>query len=315
MLLSTTAHAWARHAESARPLVQSSLRGLGNVGALGDSYTDEYASYKGQARGFARNWVEILQATRGVSFGKYSARARPEPRDAGYADNWARSDATSADMIGNQLGGLVDQVRKGQVRTASVFIGGNDFLDTFRAIAAGQISPTNAVGAIQQAEARLETNFTTAVDSLLAASPNVRVVVWTLPDVSTLPAIRQAVAAMPWLAPLRDAGSRAVGTFNAKVTAIAASSPRIALVDLASITKQLAIAPSSVPFGGTTIDLTTPGNDYHHFFLSDQIHVGTVGQGLIANAFVNAVDARFGLHVKPLTPTQIVAFAKRVRPS
>ena len=41
-------------------------------------------------------------------------------------------------------------------------------------------------------------------------------------------------------------------------------------------------------------DLATPGDDYHHFFLADGIHIGTVAQGLIADAFIGAIDAKFG---------------------
>src|SRR6516164_4777068 len=42
---------------------------LGQVGAVGDSYTDEYKFYPPD-RTTARNWVEILHATRGVRFGQ-----------------------------------------------------------------------------------------------------------------------------------------------------------------------------------------------------------------------------------------------------
>jgi hypothetical protein len=283
---------------------------LGNVGALGDSYTDEYRQFLSEPRGHARNWVEILSATRNARFGPYAHIPLLEPRDVGFTRDWARSDATSTDMIQNQLGGLVNQVHQGQVKTASVFVGGNDFLFAFRKIINGQTAPADAASALQQVEAQLETNYTTAVNSLLAASPKVRVVVWTLPDIANLPVAREAVAANPALVPLRDLSTQLIQLFNAKLTATVAANPRIALVDLATLTQQLATSPPLVPYGGVTIDLVTPGNDYHHFFLGDGIHVGTVAQGLIANAFVNAVNTQFGLHIHPLTSTQIVRFAQ-----
>jgi hypothetical protein len=285
-------------------------RGLGNVGALGDSYTDEYRQFMLDPRGHARNWVEILNATRGVHFGPYAHIPLAEPRDAGFIYDWARGGATSTDMINNQLSGLVSQVRHGQVQTASVFIGGNDFLYAFQKIVSGQTAPADAVASLQQTEAQLESNYATAVTSLLEASPRVRVVVWTLPDIADLPTARQAVAADPALLPLRDVSTQLIRQFNAKLAAMVAGNPRIVLVDLAAITQQLATAPPQVPFGGAVIDLATPGNDFHHFFLGDNIHFGTVGQGLIADTFVNAVDTQLGLHIRPLTPTQIVRFAR-----
>ena len=41
----------------------------GGIGVLGDSYSDEYQFYPPH-RSTARNWVEILAATRGVDFGR-----------------------------------------------------------------------------------------------------------------------------------------------------------------------------------------------------------------------------------------------------
>ena len=86
------------------------------------------------------------------------------------------------------------------------------------------------------------------------------------------------------------------------------------LADLAAETAALAMGPCSAPFDGATIDLTTPGDNYHHFFLADGVHVGTVVQGIIAEAFISAVDAKFGAKIEPLTPRQIVRFASHIRP-
>src|SRR4051812_49132337 len=71
---------------------------LGGIGVLGDSYSDEYQFYPPD-RSMARNWVEILAATRGLDFGPFAAVSRGEPRNQGYAFNWARSDATTDDLI------------------------------------------------------------------------------------------------------------------------------------------------------------------------------------------------------------------------
>src|SRR4051794_16090333 len=90
VLPAATAHAAVR---ARNPAVA-----LGAVGTLGDSFTDEYRFYSPD-RSRARNWVEILSATRRINFGRYSNASRGEPRNAGFAYNWARSDATTVDMI------------------------------------------------------------------------------------------------------------------------------------------------------------------------------------------------------------------------
>ena len=85
------------------------------MGVMGDSLSDEYRFYPPD-RSQARNWVELLGAKRIVNFGAFSMGSRGEPRNAGFADNWARSDATTSDMLGNQVPGLLGQVRSGRFR-------------------------------------------------------------------------------------------------------------------------------------------------------------------------------------------------------
>jgi hypothetical protein len=285
------------------------------VGALGDSYTDEYRFYPPD-RSQARNWVEVLAAEHRANFGPFKTISRGEPRDQGFAFNWARSDATSSDLVANQLPGLAAQVAKGQVQYAWIFTGGNDFLFFLRDSAESFHFQGPAVQAqLAQVEARAEANFKTAVDTLLAANPNVRLVVATLPDVGELPIVAEVSAVFPQARALVAATSLQIQKYNALIRSTAASSDRIALADLATASSALTNAPSgSAQFGGATIDLRTPGDDYHHFFLADGIHVGTVGQGVIADTFIAAVDARFGAGIAPLSDTQIVQFARHVKP-
>ena len=66
---------------------------------------------------------------RGLNFGPFSRRARGEPRNGGFAYNWARENATTDDLIAQgQHTGVAEQVRRGQVRVVVLFAGGNDFL-------------------------------------------------------------------------------------------------------------------------------------------------------------------------------------------
>src|SRR3954464_3143937 len=114
------------------PLAPACAGWRGGIGVLGDSYSDEYQFYPPH-RSTARNWVEILAATRGLNFGRFSTQSRGEPRNQGYEYNWARSDATTDDMIvTGQHTGLAAQVARGEVNLVVVFIGGNDFINAMK---------------------------------------------------------------------------------------------------------------------------------------------------------------------------------------
>jgi phospholipase/lecithinase/hemolysin len=283
------------------------------VGALGDSYSDEYRFYPPDLSQ-ARNWVEVLAATRKVEFGAFTTHSRGEPRDQGFAFDWARNGATSSNMIQNQLPGLAAQVAAGQVEYAWIFIGGNDFLYFLRDIENGSIAPAAAPSMLAQVEATAAANFTTAVHTLLSSSPTVRLVIANVPDVSELPIVRLALTVAPQAQPIVAATSQAIAEYNATIASVAAGQSRIALIDLAGQAAELSTIPGgSVRFGGTTIKLTTAGDNYHDFFLADGLHPGTVGQGIIANDFITAVNGHFGAQIAPLSPAQIVAFARRAQ--
>ena len=297
----------------ALPTVLNTPSRLGPIGALGDSYSDEYRFYAPD-RTHARNWVEMLHTLREVSFGPYTTLSRGVPRSQGFAYNWAQSSATSTTMVQNQLPGLAAQVAKGQVRYASIFIGGNDFFGFASAAKTGQIPPANLQAALTQTTTQLISNVATAVDTLLAANPNVRVVVWTLPDISLTPIAQQAAAGNPAGAALLQGISQATAQFNAFIHSLNAS-PRVAVADLATLTNQ-AVASSTngtITFGGQSINLVVPGDDYHNFFLADGLHAGTVAQGIIADTFVEAIDAKYGEQLFPVTPQEIIRYAQRVQ--
>jgi hypothetical protein len=102
------------------------------IGILGDSFSDEYQFYPPD-RSTARNWVEILATKRGLDFGRFDAGGRGEPCNQGYAFNWARSGATTEDLIRtDQHTGLAAQVARGEVGIVVIFIGGNDFINAVK---------------------------------------------------------------------------------------------------------------------------------------------------------------------------------------
>jgi len=295
------------------PNIHNTPSRLGPIGAVGDSYTDEYRFY-GPDQKNARNWVEMLHTVRGVNFGPYTLRNLGEPRNQGFTYNWARSGAVSDDVVTNQLPGLAAQVAKGQIRYASVFIGGNDLLGLLAAAQAGQIAPADLPFALQETEINLIRNYSTTVRTLLAANPDVRLAVWTLPDVSITPIAQQAAAGNPAAGALLQGVSQATQGFNQFVHSLGAS-PRIAVVDLAAVTAQALTSAKggTFSFGGQTISLTHPSDDYHSFFLADGLHAGTVAQGIIADTFVQAIDTKFGEQLFPVTPQEIIRYAQRVQ--
>ena len=152
---------------------------LGGIGVLGDSYSDEYQFYPPD-RTTARNWVEILSAMRGLNFGPMSPASRGEPRNQGFAYNWARSDATTEDLIATgQHTGLAGQVARGEVKVVVMFIGGNDFIHALQ-------SPDPGAN-LDDVLARASRNFCGAFETILSANSEVKLVVATLPDLRTLP--------------------------------------------------------------------------------------------------------------------------------
>jgi hypothetical protein len=217
-------------------------------------------------------------------------------------------------MIANQLPGLAGQLATGEVKYAWIFIGGNDFLYFLRDVEDGSIALAAAPSVLEQVESQAAANFTTAIHTLLASSPSVRLVVATVPDVSALPIVRLGLQVTPQAESIVTATGQAITAYNASIQGLAMGNSRIALVDLAGQAAALsAISVGSVPYGGTNIQLTTPGEKYHDFFLADGLHIGTVAQGIIASDFITAIDSHFGATVAPLSAAQIVAVARRVQ--
>ena len=255
--------------------------GFGAIGALGDSITDEYQFYPPD-RSQAQNRVEILAANRRADFGAFTTKNRGVPRHQGFADNWAESDSTSTDLVANQLPGLRKQVAAGKIKYAWILTGGNDYLFYLRDQVTNP-SPA-AIEQLAQVQANLIGNFETAVNTLLAASPKVKLVVATVPDLGIFPTAKQDEALFPQVTPLVGALSQAIFQYDDVVRAVAAANPsRIALVDLQAQTGFLysdaQADGGTLNIAGTTINFNTASDDYHSFFLADGLHPGTGASG------------------------------------
>jgi len=277
----------------------------GGIGVLGDSYSDEYQFYPPD-RSTARNWVEILAATRGLDFGPFSLESRGEPRNQGFAFNWARSDASSDDLIATgQHTGLAEQVARGEVGLVVISIGGNDFIHAFQ-------SP-DPMTALRDVFPRNLENYRLAVETILDARDDVKVVLATLPDIRNLPEISAPVRSGLIPSTTADAYSAAIARFNARIKALAARHPRIALLDLdLAMRGANLLSHDQIIVDGLRIDRVHPSDHYEAFFLADGRHIGTVGQGVLARMLIATINQRFDAGIAPLGEREIVEFARRI---
>ena len=287
-------------------MVLGPLRGAtaglsGGIGVLGDSYSDEYRFYPPD-RSTARNWVEILTETRGLNFGSLGVASRGEPRNQGFEFNWARSDATTDDLIASgQHTGVAAQVARGEVGLVFVFIGGNDFIN-----ALNSADPAAALRSI------LPAPWPTigSRSGPFCASPEVKLVLATLPDIRDLPEFAGPIREGGIPLALADAYTAAQRTYNAQIRSTATSEPRIAVIDL-DLTARVAnlLSRDYVTVAGRKLDRREPANDLGHFFLADFRHPGTLAQGLLARMFVEAVNVRFGAGIEPIRDQDLLAVA------
>ena len=200
-----------------------------------------------------------------------------------------------------QTAGLAAQVAAGQVKLAFITLGGNDFRD----IVTGADPATVLTNGI--------TNTVTAASTLLAANPNLQVAISNVPDITEVPGAQLLLAQNPALAPEFAQVSALIDTYNATLAAQFAGNKRVAIVDENGLFKHILADPSGI-FPGITLNTTTPSTDPRHLFV-DLLHPGTLGQGLLANAFVSAIDSQFSYTVQPLTVAEIRRLGRHSRPA
>jgi hypothetical protein len=269
------------------------------IGVLGDSYSDEYQFYPPD-RAQARNWVEILAKARGLNFGTFSHASQGEPRNQGFAYNWARSDAETADVISaGQHTGLAEQVGRGEVDVVIIFTGGNDFI---HALSASDSKPD-----VQRILKRAIANIDLILDTLLQAGPRAHIFVATVPDILELPEFATRLRAGTLSPTTASAYSKAIKAFNRHLRMRAMPGGRVAIIDLA-LDVQLVPRPDpdTVIVSGRRLDRIHPANSDDHAFLADSRHIGTLMQGELANHIIDALNARLDARIKPLSVDEIL---------
>jgi hypothetical protein len=277
---------------------------FGAFGAMGDSMTDEYMDYAPSHNAY--NWLEQLVISRSVDFGlPFSSDSRGEPRNKGFANNWARCGATTNTMVNyfNEHIGLGNQIAAGDVSLAFLMIGSNDFAPYFSGynwIYNGN-DPSDIVNPAVQ-------NVKTAVDYILGINSEVKLVLATIPDWETSPAIRSQYS----IPSQRALVSNAIADYNAQLKAMVSDHPgRIEIADIHQISLNWIAdinAGQNISLNGFELNLNGIGDDPSNLILCDNIHPGTIAQGLLANEFIRAANT-FGADIAPLTNSEILQMA------
>ena len=255
---------------------------------LGDSSSDEYRADDNRGGDYSAttlNWLELLARYRGVNVGSWGTREYP--RRTGYAFNWARSGARAAEVISEgQAAGVAAQVAAGQVSTALLMIGANDFAEwngTYEEIYSGAL----AGAALDAKIEAIAANVRLAIETVQAAGP-VTMLVATLVDRAVTP---NFVTHFP--DPVRrQAVTNAILAVNARVRTIAAERGAVVAEahGLGTTLLQRIDANGNLMVGGQAISLTEIGDEPHHLLLGDSEHAGTVGSGLLANLMIETLE-------------------------
>lgn len=275
-----------------------------NLAVIGDSVQDEYRANDNRGSpyfGTTFNWVEMLTRYRGVNVGAWGTRA--EPRRSGYEFNWARSGATSASAW-SQLNGIVAQINAGQVTHVFLQIGLND-------LNANNLAMTIYAGGT--ATTTLNTiadNITGMANQANAVAPG-RVMVAELQDFVSDLLLPEIVVAFP--DPIgRQRISNAIAYVNSRVRTRLAPEVKYFAFN-AALSAELATRRSGnvLLVGGQSILLSPRGNEYHNAWLNESpyAHAGTVLSGLLANVYMEALNAQFGTSLLRLTDVEIISIA------
>ena len=297
---------------------------LDGVGVMGDSAADEYQFYNSDPgdRSFARNFVELLATERNFNFGAFTTADRGSPRYQGYEYNWARTRTTATasfdlapgvdfrplTVLGQQTG-LAAQVTAHQVTLAMVLVGNNDYLQYF--LPGSGANPAN----LGQQTVDMITNITGACATVLGADPNVKMVIATIPDEKRSPAAQAAIAGalaanqvtQAQVDQLLGGITASINAYNGALASFASDpawNGRVAIADAHGLVESLA-ANNPTQFGPWSLDVNSAGTSTSDFWLPDGIHPGTIGQTMLANLFIDTINANFGTSVADIAPAEI----------
>lgn len=285
------------------------------LGAMGDSLTDEYdeESYGS----YAANWLEQLEAHRGVNVGPTAAEAGVgdwgSPRRTGFEYNWALAGAfTDALLSLGEHTGVAAQAQAGKLSHAVLFIGANDFAPAVGLPYWWIYNGFWGQGTINDFVDSRTANIREAAETVLASGA--RLVLVNVVDYSLAPGTWQdGNFSDP---SKRDRVSSAIGKLNARLDALA-QEKQIVLVDFGTLGG--AIFGSNhdlsefLPIGGVQIRLWETDTPQHGnpeaAFVDDGIHPNTTLQGVVANVIATGLDMGYSAGIEPFSEEEILSHA------
>jgi lysophospholipase L1-like esterase len=181
-------------------------------------------------------------------------------------DDVAVAGATSADL-GGQVATVVGLVQAGSVQYATLIIGANDVSANLPAIFAGNPTPF-----VTEVVANIETALNT-----VAAAGQVHLAVGNIPDISITPAFQIFITSNPFL---RQQVTQATMMANQQIEAFAAARG-IPVIDLFGL-GHLEESP-----------LTVGGVQLNNLYAPDFFHPGSVAQGILGDAILEALGDAF----------------------
>lgn len=316
------------------------------IGVIGDSLSDEYQGAVSALPGLT--WTEQVQAGARISLGVNEAdpSVRGEPRNDGYALNWARFGQAALGIQWNQLtndlrvpitlrtdprlqtigsfdaqiSGLASQIAAGEVDVALVWVGHNDlFIRQY-------------IGYEQ--DGGQQAFFGALIGRIVSAAATLRAAASADPqDVKAKVAIVGLAGAASVLNPSLAAAAASVGIafidpFNTAVNAIVNEQTVTGFYDVAGTPLQpftIVLSPfSATPKDGSLAALAFPGTGpcgfnpatngvgcatpaYAEAFRHyDAVHPNTLYMGAIGNQILSDVNTKWGFALQTLSETQLL---------
>lgn len=297
-------------------------------GALGDSQTDEYHGDDARGDETVLNWLELLVVTRDLNFGEWSDRGRGEPRRRGFEHNWARSGARMTEVVDQQLAGLAAQIEAGEVTHAVLFSTANEWVNRspylmnaiYESPDAGRTDATGVAvdRRVEEISGRIVRVMERLSDAVRDAGAGGGVVILTPMDYVRHPGVMEVLADPARRAYVAGAIEEIHSIVAARGDAINTAAGRT-LVVVHRVDEDFRRVWSSadgryVAAAGVQLDYTrdTTNGDPHHLALAPtggSPHMGTIGNGVLAQTFIDAANRLPGVEIPQLTDAEIRAAA------
>jgi lysophospholipase L1-like esterase len=285
--------------------------GMGNLGAMGDSLTDEY--WDSGVATYASNWVSVVVQFRGIDMGPTAAQAGigtwGSPRNKGYEYNWALSGSTSATLLAEgQQTGLAAQASSDGVSNGVLDIGANDFnpflTNAYDAIYSGEWTPAEIQSYVNQTVSNVETALSTVKGA------GISMVLGNILDPGLTPFVDEYLTN----AADRQLVTAAVQSANSGLKNLA-QKYQVPLVDWYGL--ESAVLGSNTNLRSTLLvgnviinmrgsDPGPPNWAPTNAFVSDGFHPNTMFQELLANLVLQAFDSSQNDNVALFTEQEIL---------